>query len=383
MRRSIKILGAALLLIAALAVWKREEIGRLQAVLGLFDADTIVANFSHMDRAFVSRDIAVSGPVMALPAGPAMPAVAGLAEWQAARSVTAMVVLHDGALVAEDYRLGTGPMDQRISWSVAKSYLSALFGIVLAEGLIDDINDPVTKYAPTLLGTAYDGATIRDVLTMQSGAAFDEDYLDFWSDINKMGRVMALGQSMDGFTVGVTDREKPPGTAWQYVSIDTHVIGMVMRGATGRAIVDLMGEKLLHPLGIEARAYYVADGLGEPFVLGGLNMITRDYARLGQLFLQRGQVGDRQIVPAAWVDASTSRQANTVPGDIGYGYQWWVPEGAAPGEFLARGIYGQYIYINRSAGVVIAVNSADRGFRDVGSAQSNMAMFRSIAALYQ
>jgi hypothetical protein len=144
-----------------------------------------------------------------------------------------------------------------------------------------------------------------------------------------------------------------------------------------------MGEKLLHPLGIEARAYYVADGLGEPFVLGGLNMITRDYARLGQLFLQRGQVGDRQIVPAAWVDASTSRQANTVPGDIGYGYQWWVPEGAAPGEFLARGIYGQYIYINRSAGVVIAVNSADRGFRDVGSAQSNMAMFRSIAALYQ
>jgi hypothetical protein len=232
------------------------------------------------------------------------------------------------------------------------------------------------------VGSAYDGATIRDVLTMQSGVKFNEDYLDFWSDINKMGRVLALGQSMDGFTESMTESERPPGTEWQYVSIDTHVIGMVIRGATGRGITDLMQEKLIGPMGLEAAPFYVTDGYDEPFVLGGLNLTTRDYARMGQLYLQQGQRDGTQIIPADWVDASTSRQANTAPGAIGYGYQWWVPDGAVEGEFLARGIYGQYIYVNRPAGVVVAVNSADRGFREPGAYESNIAMFRKIAALY-
>ena len=383
MRPTFKALVAFMLVLAALALWKREEIGRLNAVLGLFNPDQIVQNFSHMDTAFLTRDIATTSPALPLPAGPAMPAIAGLEDWQAARSVTAMVVLHRGALVAETYRLGTNAADRRISWSVAKSYLSALFGIVLAEGAIDDINDPVTKYVPALATTAYNGTMIRDVLTMQSGVGFNEDYLDFWSDINKMGRVLALGQSMDSFVLGMKDRDSDPGQAWNYVSIDTHVIGMVIRGATGRDIVDLMGEKLMHPLGIEGGALYATDGSGEPFVLGGLNLTTRDYARLGQLFLQRGRIGDRQIVPEDWVDASTARQANTQPGEIGYGYQWWVPDGAEDGEFLARGIYGQYIYVNRTAGLVVAINSADLGFREPGSYDSNIAMLRKIAANYR
>ena len=101
------------------------------------------------------------------------------------------------------------------------------------------------------------------------------------------------------------------------------------------------------------------------------------------LYLDHGRRGNTQIVPADWVDASTSRQANTGPGAIGYGYQWWVPDGAIAGEFLARGIYGQYIYVNRAAGVVVAVNSADRGFREPQSYPSNIAMFRAIAGAYQ
>jgi hypothetical protein len=383
MRRIAKILGVLLLIIATLAIWKREEIGRLQAVLGLFKPEQIVQNFSHMDTAFLTRSIAVAPPVMPLPQGQPLPAIDGLDAWQEARSVTALVVLQDGALVAEAYRLGTGPDDKRISWSVAKSYLSALFGIVQAEGAIQSLDDPVTRYVPELAGTAYDGVTVRDVLTMQSGVAFNEDYLDFWSDINKMGRVLALGQSMDDFAAGLTDRERSPGETWQYVSIDTHVIGMVIRGATGRGIADLMQEKLIGPMGLEAAPYYVTDGLGEPFVLGGLNLTARDYARMGQLFLQQGRRDGVQIVPADWVAASTTRQANTADGAIGYGYQWWVPAGAEPGEFLARGIYGQYIYVNRAAGIVVAVNAADRGFREPGAYESNIAMFRKIAAAYR
>src|SRR5699024_857552 len=153
---------------------------------------------------------------------------------------------------------------------------------------IEDIDEPVTKYVPALVGTAYDGATIRNVLQMASGVRFNEDYLDYDSDINRMGRVLALGGSMDEFAAGLTARERPPGQAWQYVSIDTHVIGMVVRGATGRSVIDLMAEKLVQPMGLEAAPFYVTDGYGTAFVLGGLNMPTRDYARFGQMFLQNG-----------------------------------------------------------------------------------------------
>jgi CubicO group peptidase (beta-lactamase class C family) len=380
MRRLLKIAGVLLIILAGLGVWKREEIVRLNAVLGLFKPDQIVRNFSHMDGAFLTKELAIGTAPLPLSKGPDMPEVSGLEAWKTDRSVTALVVLKDGQIVAEDYRLGTTAEDRRISWSVAKSFLSALFGIVMQDGAIASLDDPVEKYAPMLAGSAYEGASIRDVLTMQSGVKFNEDYLDFFSDINQMGRVLALGKSMDAFAANLTDRERAPGSTWQYVSVDTHVIGMVIRGATGRSIGDLMSEKLLIPLGPEAGPTYVTDGYGVEFVLGGLNMRTRDYARLGQLFLQQGRIGDRQIIPADWIAASTRPQANTQPGKISYGYQWWIPAGAEDGEYLARGIYGQYIYVSQRSGVVIAVNSADRKFRETGVSDQNIAMFRAIAS---
>jgi CubicO group peptidase (beta-lactamase class C family) len=228
-----------------------------------------------------------------------------------------------------------------------------------------------------LAGSAYDGATIRDVLTMSSGVAFNEDYLDFNSDINKMGRVLALGGSMDGFAAGLKSRAAEPGVRWHYVSIDTHVIGMVIRGATGKDIPELLESRILHPMGLEAAPYYLTDGEGVSFVLGGLNLTTRDYARFGQMVLQGGKWQGIQVVPEDWVVAMTSPQAKD---GSAYGFQWWIPPNAAPGEVMAQGIYGQYIYINPGLGVVIAVNSADRGFEEPGVDQGNIAMLRAIAA---
>ena len=125
---------------------------------------------------------------------------------------------------------------------MAKSFISVLMGIALDEGAIDSIDDPVTKYAPSLMDSAYAGASIEDVLLMSSGVTFDEDYLDPSSDINKMGRVLALGRSMDAFTADLTETFQPAGSAWQYVSIDTHVLGMVLRGATGKSIPVLLSD---------------------------------------------------------------------------------------------------------------------------------------------
>jgi len=388
MRKFLKRLGwgllALVILAAAAGFWKREELTRLMAVNSLFAPDRIVANFSGMDRLFLSAPME-GGTPQPLPQGPAATMPDGFDAWAEARSVTAVVVLHRGQIVQETYRLGTTPEDLRISWSVAKSALSMLLGTLVADGTIPDLDAPVTQYAPALAGSAYDGASIRNVLNMASGVAFNEDYLDFWSDINRMGRVLAMGGSMDGFSAGQTGRLAPPGTVWNYVSIDTHVIAMVIRGATGRSIADLMSERIFQPLGLDRDPYYVTDGDGVEFVLGGLNLTTRDYARLGLLVEQDGQWQGRQIVPADWLAESTAISAppmtaaddDAAPG--GYGYQWWIPPAAEPGEVYARGVYGQFIWIDRDRDVVIAVNSADRQFRDPGVMDSNIAMFRAIA----
>ncbi len=376
-----RILLALAMAVIVIGVWKREQITRLFAVNSLFSEEKIVRNFSHMDAAFLSVPVSRgNGPTSELLYGPETELPDAVNSWISDRTVTGLVVLKDAKIVYENYFQGTTADDHRISWSVAKSYLSALVGILIAEGKIASLDDPVTEYAPLLKGGAYDGATLRNVLQMSSGVRFDEDYLDFNSDINRMGRVLALGGKMDDFAADLSERFIDPGQQWQYVSIDTHIVGMVVRGATGRNIADLLSEKIIAPMGLENAPYYLTDGVGTAFVLGGLNMTTRDYARFGQMFAQGGMWQGNQIVPADWVAASTTPSAPTSPDQSGYGYQWWIPAGAAPGEYMARGIYGQYIYIDTARNVVIATNAADRQFRARGVSEQNEAIFRLISS---
>jgi CubicO group peptidase (beta-lactamase class C family) len=375
-----RLLLALILAAAVIGVWKRDEIARLRAVNTLFDENRIVDNFSHMDAAFLTVPVSRgSGATSPLPYGSetALPEAAG--QWIEDRAVTSLVVIKDGAIRYEEYFLGTGPDDRRISWSVAKSWLSALLGTLVADGTIASLDDPVTKYAPALTGGAYDGASIRNVLNMASGVVFDEDYFDKGSDINRMGRIVALGGTLDDFTAGFTETFAAPGETWQYVSIDTHVIGMVIRGATGRQIPDLMSERIVAPLGLERDGLYITDGAGAAFVLGGLNFTSRDYARFGLMVLQDGSYNGRQVVPAEWITRATTPSAPTAQGQPRYGYQWWIPEDAGPGEFYAIGVYGQYLYFDQPRGVLIVATGADRGFDDPGVNDGNIEMFRRIA----
>ena len=384
MRRIAKWLGRGLLMLlvagAVVGVVKRDEISRLMLVNSLFEPDQVVHNFSNMAAAFLHVSLDSKHDTRPLPRGPQMDLPEDLTDWLEARRVTSLVVLKDGALVHESYYLDTRADDLRIGWSLSKSFLSALAGIVFADGQIASLDDPVTKYAPRLAGGAYDGATVRDVLHMATGVTFDEDYIDYDSDINRMGRVLALGGEMDEFAAELTETFTETGTDWQYVSIDTHVLGMVIRGATGRTIPDLVAEKILAPLGAERTPIYLTDGVGVAFVLGGLNMTTRDFARFGQMFLQGGRWKGQQIVPEDWVRASTTPSAPTGPDEYGYGYQWWMPRDAQPREYMGRGIYGQYLYINEPEGVVIVLTAADPDFRDRDIQRENITWFRRIAA---
>ncbi|MEM9577949.1 MAG: serine hydrolase [Pseudomonadota bacterium] len=375
-----RLLLALLLAAVVTGLWKREEIKRLMAVNTLFEPEKIVHNFSNMDKAFLHVDLPRGGgAVSPLPLGSPLSLPDGMEGWMRDRRVTSLVILKDGDLVFEGYYLGTRPDDLRISWSLAKSFISVLTGVLLREGAITSLDDPVTKYVPHLKGGAYDRATVRNVLNMATGVTFDEDYLDYDSDINRMGRILALGGLMDDFAVGLTETFTAPGTDWQYVSIDTHVLGMVLRGATGRSVSDLMAEKLIAPLGLEKSPYYLTDGAGVAFALGGLNLTTRDYARFGQMILQGGDWQGQRIVAKDWLVESTTASAPTEADEYGYGYQWWIPRDARPREYMGRGIYGQYLYINEPENTVIALTAADPDFRDRSIQDAHLSYFRQIA----
>ncbi|MAA71832.1 MAG: serine hydrolase, partial [Bermanella sp.] len=181
------------------------EIRQLYNTVRLFDADVIVEHFSHMDDVAPIKTLTSNEQVRTLtPALAQLPETftyqgeeRSLQDWISGSSTTALVVIQDENLVFEDYYLGTQATDKRISWSMAKSFLSALFGIAVSEGKIQDLDAAVTDYVPELKGSGYDGVSIKNVLQMSSGVYFNEDYGDFNSDINRFGRVMALGGSFD------------------------------------------------------------------------------------------------------------------------------------------------------------------------------------------
>ncbi|MDX9908223.1 MAG: serine hydrolase [Mariniphaga sp.] len=289
----------------------------------------------------------------------------------------------------ENYWRGQEEDIQHISWSMAKSYLSALFGIAMEEGFIKSIDQTVDEYIPELKGSGYEGVKIKDVLQMSSGVKFDETYSDPESDINRYWGGFVSGESQDEFA-GTLINETPPGTYNKYVSIDTHVLGMILVKATGRSLTDYLQEKIWKPLGAEFDAYWIADGIGMEMANGGLNACLRDYAKLGRLYLNKGNWNGKQIVPQAWCEASISpTEEHLQPGSknssdpgIGYGYQWWIVDGNE-GEFMAIGVFNQHIYINPATKTIIVKNSANKGYYDgknpFASTRTHIELYRKMA----
>lgn len=392
----IKITGVAILAaLIGLVLFNWQFLPRLYNTATLFDKDKIVHNFSNMEDMLPTAEIESSTePYLFSNQPQALPdsfkygeKEISTQEFLQRSDTTALIVLKNEDITHESYYLGTQENDKRISWSVAKSFLSAIFGIAVEQGKIKSINDLVTDYVPSLKNSGYNNVTIKNVLQMSSGVKFDEDYKDFFSDINRMGRVLALGGSFDDFAASL-EKEREQGTYLHYVSIDTHVLGMVLRSATGENIIDYFKENLWDKIHPESSTYYLIDDLGEPMVLGGLNMRSKDYLKLGKLYRDNGRWNGEQIIPEAWVKASTTPDApHLMPGkrdsaelDLGYGYQWWLPVGADQ-EFMALGIYDQFIYVNKKANVVIVKNSANIEFTENNfeSANETVAFFRAVA----
>lgn len=284
---------------------------------------------------------------------------------------TGLLVVKDDTILFEKYYQGEKESDRHSMFSVTKSFVSALIGIAIEDGLIDSIDDPITKYVPELKSSGYNGTKIRDILTMSSGIRFTEDYGDLSSDVNRMSMAIATGGSLDEFAASLT-REREPGTYNNYVSVDTHVLGMMLVRVTGKTLTQLLEEQIWKPLGMEYEGIWAIDGKGMEVAMGGMAVSLRDMARLGRLYLHQGNWNGKQIVPASWVkDSVTPSAPHLMPGydnpgsatPFGYGFQWWTP--ATPhGDFMAFGIYHQTIYVDPTTGIIIAKTSAHKGFTD-------------------
>ena len=376
-----------------LSVWAFPKIKALNTTLTLFDEDKIVENFRSVAEFWPTRSLTQAkvpyiytyGDSLNVPSSFAYnDQKLGTQQFLKDSWTTGLIVIQNDEIALEDYYLGNSAVTQNISWSMAKSFISALIGIAVNEGHIKSIEQSVDAYATSLGGSGYEGVSIKNVLQMSSGVAFNEDYGDFYSDINRWGRDFSLGNSQDAFAATLKN-DIEPGTVNHYVSINTHVLGMVLTQATGRSITDYMQEKLYNPLGMEHDGLWIIDGQGMEMALGGLNLTLRDFAKLGSLYLHDGTFNGQQIVPASWVaDSRTMDQPHLLPGnDFGYGYQWWMVGGDS-GEFMAMGVYGQYIYINPETNTVIVKNSANPFYNDTSYIPSSdfahLALFRALSA---
>ena len=368
---------------------------RVYNFIHLFDEDKIAYNFININKIFPITSITKSSSPhifnkqeFVLPEFYELDGKTyNLAESLDYFKSDGLIVLHNGNLLYENYWQGNSKDQPHISWSMAKSFLSALIGIAYYDGLIENLNDPITKYLKDFIGTGYENVPIKDILQMSSGVVFNEDYGDPNSDINKFARAVAEGTSMRDFAKTLKNG-KVPGTFNHYVSIDTQMLGMLLEEVTGKPLAETLQEKIWNKIGMENNAYYMVDDTGMEWALGGLNATLRDYAKFGLLYLNRGNWKGQQIVPQDWVDAShVANEPHLQPGnnslsssDWGYGYQWWIP-GFPNTDYLAAGIYNQYIYIDPITNVVIAKTSSNYKFNEERqySKDAHVAIFRAIA----
>ncbi len=375
---------------------------RLEFVGSLFTGVEQYENFNRLKDLFPAQTIRATGTPFVFPVGPGIDLPSTYRYDGQPRSsadlldetrTSALLVIHDGQIRHEQYWLTGGPQVNWMSMSVAKSFVSTLIGIAIDDGLIASVETPITEYVPELAGSAYDNVRIKDVLQMSSGARWNEDYSDPESDIMRYGQVWAGAGSgsFDQFTATLT-RERAPGTYNYYNSTDTQALGMLVSRASGMSLSAYAEQELWGPLGMQHDGYWITDRVGVEMAAGGLQVTAVDYAKLGQLFLQQGQWRGEQIVSQQWVADSLVADAPHLQAEshpeypVGYGYQWWLPV-STEGEFLAIGVYNQFIYVNPARNLVVVKLSANPAYGQTNDESSfreleTIEYFRAIGAQF-
>lgn len=370
------------------------------ARMHMLEAPENMLTFHNMDQLFQTRVVPRSGPVAPLPHGDAaLPAATIRGQtmsedaWEDLTYTSALLVMRDGKVLHESYRNNTDAGTHFISFSMAKTFTAMLVGIAAGQGAIRSIDDPATFYVPELKGSGYDGVTIRQLLQMRSGVDYEERY-DFGAHPSVAARIFldAIVANKERFAdmAPRMKRKFAPGSHFNYSTLDTSVLGWVLERATRRPLADFMAQYLWQPLGTETHGFWIADGgpgVGRELNGMGYNATLRDFARFGQMMLNKGQLNGHQIVPAEWMQQAIAMTPNADPGTpppppsvtspfarAGYGYQIWRLDDT--GAYMALGLQGQFIYVHPATRTVIVKLSF---FPEEGTAKGNNALEDTLA----
>lgn len=281
--------------------------------------------------------------------------------------VTGFIVLHDDQIIFEKYLHGANRDSRFVSQSVGKSIASILVGAAVNEGTIRSIDDPVDKYLPYLTSSGYHGVSIRDILEMSTGVDYSENYHDPHSGAALIGAALLTGHpTFHDFAASMKSTSTKAGTKFEYQSVNTQVLGLLLEKVTGMRLNQYAQEKLWKKIGAQSDAFfYESKAQPDTCAFACFNATARDYARVGLMMMRGGILGKNRVVPETWVHDSTTPSADflkpgaldDMAGPLGYGYQWWISPGN-DGAYSAEGIYGQSIYVNPKMHVVIVQTSA-------------------------
>lgn len=341
----------------------------------------------HMREVFPTQNIFRGrGPITVLPIrladidGLPVPDAAGatipLSRLLRQTHTDAFIILHKGAIVTEQYFHGMRPETLHNLWSAGKSVSVGVVANLLDQGRLDE-SLGVVNYIPEWKGTAFEGATIRHLMDMASGVFYGYEAPNdgTWQAHMKAcgSSPRAPGQSLDkgeyDFLATCEDfktRVRAPGLLFYYKECDARGLIWACEKVTDKLFVDLFSEMVWSKLGAEQDAYVCTDGLGAAWTNAGISMTLRDFARWGQMHLERGQFNGQQIVPASFIeDIRMSADPSKIKWEsfvgprtgndvlIAYRSQFWVPF-RERGDFAAAGFGGQWCYINPEHEVVIA-----------------------------
>lgn len=319
---------------------------------------------------------------------------------------TALVMLHRGSLVFEDYRLGYDGALPHLLFSVSKSLTGLLAGVLIDEGRLAP-GDAVTAHLPEVAGSAYDGATVGHVLDMTVSTGFEESYLDRsgdyvryristgWNPPGDPGGDSQGPEDLRSFLATMRPDAAAHGHAFHYISPNSDLLGWLLESVAGQPLAELMADRIWRQLGAEADAEITVDRLGAPRTAGGISVRPRDLARVGEMVRQGGRIDGQQLVPADWIahlfahDDDDEAHGTWARGDMaelfpGGSYRaQWYRTGLPSGAITAIGIHGQWLWIDPAAELVIAKCSAQDLPIDDALDQRIIALFDGIGRWFE
>jgi|GEM_PF-1473444 len=294
-----------------------------------------------------------------------------VADFMTTTETDAINILVNGALVDEIYRNGYAPEVRHQPWSVTKTFIAATVGIAFDEGHIDSLQDPIEKYIPELVGTAWETVTIENILQMESGVHWDEDtpVLAQNTQVEQWVQVLLdhytqgqLGQTRNEFLKSLP-KVYEQGTEFRYNSGNTQVLAWMLELIYDKQYNEVISEKIWIPMGAQGDAEMIADREGRVLASQGLYSRPGDLARFGEVMRNGGLNSDGiRVLPAAWVTAMTNM---TDVSNGRYAYQTWSSD-AGEGAYKASGFQGNKITVvpNKCMTAVRLSHSFGLNYRD-------------------